>query len=182
MDLSRSSIRTWRAERLVEFDTYWHEDPFRLDNVGDLKDCARHCKAWICAAETLAYTHAFREDLETGAASVVMLDLSWCGGLSEARKIAAMAEALPLCPWRRTIAPARSSTWRRAISRCTRANALIQESVRAFYTGWYKELVTELPVVSNGEVTLNFAKPGLGLELLPDVESRKDAFRQFSRG
>ncbi len=24
-------------------------------------------------------------------------------------------------------------------------NALIQETVRAFYTGWYKELVTELP-------------------------------------
>ena len=24
------------AERLAEFDTYWHEDPFRLDNVGDL--------------------------------------------------------------------------------------------------------------------------------------------------
>jgi hypothetical protein len=26
-------------------------------------------------------------------------------------------------------------------------NALIQESVRAFYTGWYKEILTELPRV-----------------------------------
>ena len=158
MDLSRSSIRTWRAERLVEFDTYWHEDPFRLDNVGDLKDCARHCKAWICAAETLAYTHAFREDLETGAASVVMLDLSWCGGLSEARKIAAMAEArhVPVAPHDCTgpvvyMASCHFSMHAR--------NALIQESVRAFYTGWYKELVTELPVVSNGEVTLTSPSP-----------------------
>ena len=42
------------AERLAEFDTYWHEDPFRLDNVGDLKEYARHSKAWVCASETLS--------------------------------------------------------------------------------------------------------------------------------
>ena len=42
----------------------------------------------------------FREYLETGVAGVVMLDLSWCGGLSEARKIAGMAEAwhVPVAP------------------------------------------------------------------------------------
>ena len=76
------------AQALAEFDTYWHEDPFRLDNIGDLADYARHSKAWVCASETLAYTHSFREYLETGVAGVAMLDLSWCGGLTEARKIA----------------------------------------------------------------------------------------------
>ena len=84
------------AERLAEFDTYWHEDPFRLDSIRDLADYARHSKAWVCASETLSYTHAFREYLETGAAGVVMLDLSWCGGLSEARKIAGMAQISPI--------------------------------------------------------------------------------------
>ena len=24
------------AQRLAEFDTYWHEDPFRLDHLSDL--------------------------------------------------------------------------------------------------------------------------------------------------
>jgi galactonate dehydratase len=82
------------AERLAEFDTFWHEDPIRLDNVQDLGDYARHSKAWVCASETLAYTHWPSATIcETGAAGVVMLDLSWCGGLSEARKIAGMAEA-----------------------------------------------------------------------------------------
>jgi galactonate dehydratase len=169
------------AERLAQFDTYWHEDPFRLDNVGDLKDYARHCKAWICASETLAYTHAFREYLETGAAGVVMLDLSWCGGLSEARKIAAMAEArhVPVAPHDCTGPVVYAASCHFSLHA---RNALIQESVRAFYTGWYKELVTDLPVVKNGEVTIDFAKPSLGLELLPDLDKRKDAFRQFSRG
>jgi galactonate dehydratase len=53
-------------------------------------------------------------------------------------------------------------------------NALIQESVRAFYSGWYKELVTELPVVKNGMISLN-NKLGLGIELLPDLQLRADA-------
>jgi galactonate dehydratase len=51
--------------------------------------------------------------------------------------------------------------------------------VRAFYTGWYRELVTELPVVSNGMVSVG-AAPGLGLELLPDIQNRKDAITRKS--
>ncbi len=54
------------------------------------------------------------------------------------------------------------------------ANALIQESVRAFYTGWYRELVTGLPVVAGGHVSIS-DRPGLGLELLPGIEQRPDA-------
>jgi galactonate dehydratase len=52
--------------------------------------------------------------------------------------------------------------------------------VRAFYTGWYKELVTELPVVHNGMISLN-SKPGLGLELLPDLHRRADAMVRVSK-
>ena len=53
--------------------------------------------------------------------------------------------------------------------------AATPESVRAFYTGWYTELVDALPLVENGSVTVDFARPGLGLDLLPDVLVRKDA-------
>ena len=53
-------------------------------------------------------------------------------------------------------------------------NALVQESVRAFYTGWYKELVTNLPQVKNGHVELPVGV-GLGTELLPGLDQRDDA-------
>ena len=150
------------AERLGEFDTYWHEDPFRLDNIGDLADYARHSKAWVCASETLSYTHAFREYLESGAAGVVMLDLSW---------------HTPVAPHDCTgpvvyMASCHFSLHAR--------NALIQEAVRAFYTGWYTELVTALPIVANGTVTVGDA-PGLGIELLPDVVRRPDAVVRTTR-
>src|SRR5690606_36220227 len=52
-------------------------------------------------------------------------------------------------------------------------NTMIQESVRAFYTGWYKELVTELPKVVDGHV-LPMEGPGLGTELLPAIFDRPD--------
>ena len=53
-------------------------------------------------------------------------------------------------------------------------NTLIQESVRAFYTGWYRELVTELPRIEDGYV-YPLAGPGLGTRLQPDVLKRGDA-------
>jgi galactonate dehydratase len=161
------------ARALAQFDTYWHEDPLRLDNLADLKAYAEHSKAWVCASETLAYTHSFREYLETGVAGVAMLDLSWCGGLSEARKIAALAEAwhVPVAPHDCTGPVVYAASCHFSLHA---RNALIQESVRAFYTGWYTELVTELPPITKGEVTVNM-KPGLGLDLLPDLDRRRDA-------
>jgi L-alanine-DL-glutamate epimerase-like enolase superfamily enzyme len=168
------------ARALEEFGTYWHEDPFRLDNLADLREYARHSKAWVCASETLSFTHAFREYLETGVAGVAMLDLSWCGGLTEARKIAALAEShhVPVAPHDCTgpvvwAASCHFSMFAR--------NTLIQECVRAFYTGWYTELVTALPTVSDGQVRVDFTQPGLGLELLPGLERRGDAVVRWSR-
>jgi galactonate dehydratase len=92
------AIRIARA--LAPYGTYWHEDPIRMDSLGDLRRYAEASPAPICASETLAGRAAFRDLLETGAAGIVMLDVAWCGGLSEARKIAAMAEAwhLPVAP------------------------------------------------------------------------------------
>ena len=167
------------ARRLAEFDTYWHEDPFRLDNVGDLADYAPHSTAWVCASETLASVHSFREYLETGVAGVVMLDLSWCGGLTEARKIAGMAEAwhVPVAPHDCTGPVVYTASCHFSLHA---RNALIQESVRAFYTGWYRELVAGLPEVANGQVTISDA-PGLGLELAPGLERRPDAIVRVSR-
>lgn len=167
------------ARALAPFDTYWHEDPLRLDNLSDLKAYAEHSKAWVCASETLAYTHSFREYLETGVAGVAMLDLSWCGGLSEARKITALAEAwhVPVAPHDCTGPVVYAASCHFSLHA---RNALIQESVRAFYTGWYTELVTELPPITKGEVTVNM-KPGLGLDLLPDLDRRKDASVRTTR-
>jgi len=185
MDIMVEFHSLWRlpmarriSRALQEFDTFWHEDPIRIDSLDLLKQYAEDCKAMVCASETLSYKWGFKDYLQTGVAGVAMLDLSWCGGLTEARKIAAMADA-----WQLPVAPHDCTgpvVWTASTHLSLHApNALIQESVRAFYTGWYRELVTELPQVENGTVTLN-DKPGLGIALLPDLPRRKDAIVRVS--
>jgi galactonate dehydratase len=59
-------------------------------------------------------------------------------------------------------------------------NALVQESVRAYYAGWYKELVTVLPTVADGYVSPPEGL-GLGTELLPGLHERPDACLRTSK-
>jgi L-alanine-DL-glutamate epimerase-like enolase superfamily enzyme len=161
------------AEALEEFNTFWHEDPIRMASLSNLKRYAQRSKAPLCASETLSSRWAFKDLLEAEAAGIVMLDLSWCGGLSEARKIAAMAEAyqLPIAPHDCTGPVVLAASTHLSLHA---PNALVQESVRAFYNGWYQDLVTVVPPVSHGFITVP-DHPGLGLDLLPDVFKRKDA-------
>lgn len=160
------AIRIARA--LAPFGTYWHEDPIRMDSLGELKRYAEASPAPICASETLGSRAAFRDLLETGAAGVVMLDVAWCGGLSEARKIASMAEAwhLPVAPHDCTGPVVLTASTHLSLNA---PNALIQESVRAFHRGWYRDVVTALPPISRGQITVPEG-PGLGLALLPDLD------------
>lgn len=170
------AIRIARA--LGQFDTYWHEDPIRMDSLASLRRYAAASKAPICASETLAGRGAFRDLLETDAVGVVMLDLSWCGGISEARKIASMAEA-----WQLSVAP-HDCTGPVVLCASTHLglnapNALIQESVRAYHRGWYAEAVTALPPIRGGQIGIP-PGPGLGLDLVPDLARRFTVKRRIS--
>ncbi len=162
------AIRIARA--LAPFDTKWHEDPIKMDSLASLRHYADASPAPVCASETLATRWGFRDLLETGFTGIVMLDLSWCGGLSEARKIAAMAEA-----WHLSVAP-HDCTGPIVLCASTHLslnapNALIQESVRAYCKTWYRDIVTALPEVERGFITTP-PGPGLGMELAPDIDKR----------
>jgi L-alanine-DL-glutamate epimerase-like enolase superfamily enzyme len=166
------------AKALAPYATYWHEDPIRMDSLSDLKRYEAASPAPISASETLGSRWAFRDLLETGAAGIIMLDISWCGGLSEARKIASMAEA-----WRLPIAP-HDCTGPVVLAASTHLslnapNALVQESVRAFYRTWYRDLVTALPEVKDGMITVP-PGPGLGLELNPELGRAYTVHRRVS--
>jgi galactonate dehydratase len=158
------------AKALAPFATFWHEDPIKMDSLADLKRYAAASPAPICASETLGSIYAFRDLLETGAAGVIMFDIGWCGGISEARKIAAMAEA-----WRLSVAP-HDCTGPVVFAASTHLslhapNALVQESVRAYYRTWYRDLVVGLPEVSGGEISVA-RRPGHGVELHSDLAKR----------
>ncbi len=166
------------AKALAPFNTFWHEDPIRMDSLASLKRYAEISPAPICASETLSSRWAFRDLLQTDAAGVVMFDLAWCGGLSEARKIAAMAEAwhLPVAPHDCTGPVVFAASTHLSLNA---PNALVQESVRAFYKGWFPQVVTSTPKVQDGFVTVPEGA-GLGCELRPDIDNRFSVTRRIS--
>jgi len=166
------------ARELAPFKTFWHEDPIKMDSLASLRRYAEASQAPICASETLGTRWAFRDYLETGVAGIVMLDISWCGGLSEARKIAAMAEAwhLPVAPHDCTGPVVLGASTHLSLNA---PNALVQESVRAFYRTWYRDLVTALPEVTNGMITVP-PGPGLGMELNPEMDRLFTVHRRMS--
>jgi len=165
---------------LEPLEPFWFEDPIKMNNFDALAELASSTDIPICASETVATRPVFREMMAKQATGVVMLDLSWVGGLSEARKIGTMAEAhhLPIAPHDCTGPVVFAASCHLSLNA---TNALIQESVRAFYTGWYKELVTELPRIEKGYI-YPMTGPGLGMKLLPDILKRKDAHIRRSDG
>jgi galactonate dehydratase len=160
------------ARALEPYNPTWFEDPIRMNSPQALAEYARSTSVWVCASETLGSRFPYKDMLDRDAMHVVMADLCWTGGLTEGRKIAAMADTYhrPFAP-HDCIGPVGFIAGIHASF--SQPNTLIQESVRAFYTGWYNELVTTMPVIKDGYV-LPMEGPGLGTELLPAVFERSD--------
>ena len=166
------------ARALAPYNTFWHEDPIKMDSLSSLKRYGAASEAPIAASETLSSRWGFRDLIETGVAGVFNLDISWCGGLSEARKIASMAETwhLPIAPHDCTGPVVLCASTHLSLNA---PNALVQESVRAFYRTWYRDLVTALPPVEKGRITVP-PGPGLGMELNPELDRAFTTYRKTS--
>lgn len=160
------------ARAIEPYAPRWYEDPIRMNSPQALAEYARSTPVWVCASETLGSRYPYKDMLERDAVHVVMVDLCWSGGLTEGRKIAALAET-----WHRPFAPhdCIGPVGFAAAVHCSfsQPNTLIQESVRAFYKGWYNELVTAVPRIENGYV-FPMEGPGLGVELRDEVFERED--------
>ena len=157
---------------LDQFTPRWIEDPVRMDHLASLGALSRAARAPIAAGETLGGRGQFRTLLEMNAVGLAIMDLAWGGGLSEARKVAAMCEA-----WHVPFA-AHDCTGPVTLAASTHLalathNVFTQEIVRAFYYGWYADIVTALPPLADGHIAAPEG-PGLGLALLPDFRRRAD--------
>lgn len=168
---------------LEEFDPYWIEDPVRADDIDAVSDFARSTRIPLTVSETLTGRTVFTELIRRRAADIVMVDVGWIGGLGEARRVAALAEAasLPVTPHDCTGPVALAASTHLA---CSAPNALMQEIVRASYTSWYRDLVTDLPSLADGQIAPPHGA-GLGVALRPELYEREDArvrTSELSRG
>ncbi|MDP6982252.1 MAG: mandelate racemase/muconate lactonizing enzyme family protein [Candidatus Latescibacteria bacterium] len=160
------------AEALEPYKPMWLEDFIKPDNPHSLAELRNATSIPICGSELALTRYHARELLEADAVDILMTDVTWTGGLGESKRIAAMAEAanLPFVAHDCT-GPVTFIASIHLSIHCS--NALIQESVRAYYRGFYGDLVTELPRIEEGFAWAPEG-PGIGTQLREELFSRAD--------
>ncbi len=161
------------AHSLEPYGIMYLEDAMLPDNLEAYASLARETSIPICISERLATRFRFREMFEARAVDVVMYDVTWCGGISEAKKISDMADTykIPTSPhtgggpilWYASIHTATSLT-----------NFYIMESVYHLYNDVYPRFLNNVPAPVNGYVTAP-ETPGLGIELKEEAVRNGDA-------
>jgi L-alanine-DL-glutamate epimerase-like enolase superfamily enzyme len=167
------------ARALEPYDVIWMEDIIQPDSVEDLARLVQETRVPQAVSERLFTRYAYRQVLQRQAAHIVMLDLVWMGGLTEALKVAALADTyhLAVTPHDCT-GPVNVFA---ALHLCAAApNVMVQETVRGFYEGYYRQMLTEPLPIREGRAYFDALKPGLGVRLRPEVLARSDLHRRVS--
>ncbi|CAN5393889.1 galactonate dehydratase [soil metagenome] len=164
------------AKALDPYGLYFLEEPCWPETIEDIARIQEAVTTPIATGERLVTQHAFRELFEKRAASVIQPDITHCGGLSEARRIAAMAEA-----YRISLAPHNPqgpvSTAASLELGFATPSYIICESVHTDVP-WRQDVVTEsFTVEKEGRLVRPSSKPGLGIEI-NEQEIKRHPFEQ----
>lgn len=152
------------AKALEPYGLYFLEEPCWPESVDSLADIQRAVATPIATGERLISQHAFREVLEKRACSILQPDITHCGGLSEARRIAAMAEAcrIPLAPHNPQGPVSTAASLELGFAT---PGYIICESVHNDVP-WRDEVVSEgFTVEPKGRIVRPNTRPGLGIEI-----------------
>ncbi len=164
------------AKALEPYGLYFFEEPCWPEQLDDLAAIQQAVATPIATGERLVGLEAFRDALAKRACRVLQPDITHCGGLTQARRIAALAEA-----YRVALAPHNpqgpvSTAASLEFGFATPAYAIC-ESVHNDVP-WRQDVVKEGFVVeAKGRLVRPNARPGLGIEI-DEAEVRKHPFQQ----
>lgn len=159
---------------IEEFSPYFCEEPVPPENVHSLLEVRQNTRVPIATGERLVTRHQFRELFELRACHVVQPDLCHCGGLWEARKIAAMAEVydMGVAPHNPLGPVANAAALHFALAT---PNFLIQEDMLTDVP-WRWDVVKSHLATKDG-YWLPCEAPGLGIEV-DEEAAKKHPFKQ----
>ena len=155
------------AEHLAEFDPTWFEEPCPPDSINSLRKVAAKSPIPIATGERLVSKYEFRDLLAETDVDIIQPDLMNTGGLTEAKKIGAQAEAEHV-----SFAP-HNPQGPVATAICVHADAtipnfMIQELFQTYDVEWVDDLLTEPITVEDGFIEIPDG-PGLGIDLDMEV-------------
>jgi L-alanine-DL-glutamate epimerase-like enolase superfamily enzyme len=156
----------YMAKACEQFNVYWLEEPFPAEDLKGYQRLTQAASVRIATGEEESGRQAFSRLIRETGIDVVQPDISRCGGLTEARKIATMAaDANILCvphAFKTGILVAASLQLIASIPHAPFLEFSVTES------GIRKELLARPFQQRNGYVDVP-QLPGLGIELNPDV-------------
>jgi galactonate dehydratase len=128
-----------------------------------MADIRHATKTPICCGENLFLRWGYQQLLEKRAADIIMPDIQKCGGLSEARKIANMAQAyyVPFAP-HCVVSPI--GTMATAHVCAAVPNFLVCEWHWINYPELWRSFAKEGEIISKGYITVT-DRPGIGVEM-----------------
>jgi len=161
-------------QAVEEFSPYFCEEPVPPENVEALLEVRKSVRVPIATGERLVGRHQFRPVFEQRACHVIQPDLCHCGGIWEAKKIAATAEAyqMGVAPHNPLGPIANAVALHFALST---PNFLIQEDMLTDVP-WRWDVVRSSLKTENG-YWLPTEAPGLGIEI-DEEQARKHPFQQ----
>ena len=150
------------AKRLEPYEPLWFEEPVPPEMPEQMAIVARGTSIPIATGERLVTKYEFARVLECRAASILQMALGRVGGIMEAKKIAAMAEAhyAQIAPhlYCGPVEAAANIHFAASLP-----NFLILESIETF-GGFHAQLLKK-PIVWQDGYVIPSTEPGLGIEL-----------------
>ncbi|MEM7018129.1 MAG: mandelate racemase/muconate lactonizing enzyme family protein [Pseudomonadota bacterium] len=165
---THGQLTTYSAIRVAKFlepyHPFWFEEPVMPENVDEMARIAAHTSIPIATGERLVTKYEFSKVLEKQAAQIIQLDVGQCGGITEAKKIASIAEAhyAVIAPHMYCGPVAAAAAIQ--IDTCS-PNFMIQEANQG---PLHKKIFKEPLVFENGFIVPPTG-PGLGIEFDEDV-------------
>lgn len=150
------------ARALEDYDILWLEEPLIPGNLENYARLRAETRTPISLGERLYTRWDYREVFEKGCADFIQPDVSHAGGISELRKIAAIAEMwqIAFCPHNPSGPVANAATLQ--LAACM-PNFLYLETM-ATDVPWRNEVARETCQLVNGEMLISDA-PGLGVDI-----------------
>ena len=164
------------AQRIIKacepFNVIHIEDALLPNSPQSYAKLANQTTIPIAHSETLATRYELKDFLEAKALGVLMFDLSWCGGITEAKKMCDMADAYHIPGSPHTCGG--PLLWVASTHLTTAIPNFCYIESNWKYTHQYPYFINNVPVPVDGYVSAPEG-PGLGVEVRPELFKNGDA-------
>jgi len=157
------------ARALEHVDLIWFEEPTHIESNEALRQVRENTNVPLCIGERHYTRWDYVPVLENRLVDYIMPDVAWCGGISELRRIAAMAE-----PYYIRVSP-HDALGPVAIAAsfqvCMAVPNLYREECIHTWFNDFKKIIKPMFDVRDGAIHPS-GKPGLGIELIHEEVER----------